>query len=187
MAEKIKVALIFIICLVGIAVLSFGAQGDNARVVLSTIYFKNGSADLNADYENELKKIQAALEADPTIALQIEAYNDTGASAENSPEISQKRAQAVRQWFLKNNVDPGRLMIKRLDDTRSTAKHDSSKDHLPSGTVEIVKVIIKSPSAYLPAPRYEFSAIVEGQEISHNFVIQNKGTAPLEVQRVRTD
>jgi hypothetical protein len=187
MAKKISVALISILCLVGITAFSFGAQGDDARVVLSTIYFKNGSADLNPEYENDLKKVQAALKADPTIGLQIEAYNDNRGSAENNSEISQKRAQAVRQWFLKNNIDSGRLMIKRFDDSRSAAQNDTIKDDSLNRRIEIVKILIKLPSAYLPAARYEFRPVVEGQEISHNFVIQNKGAATLEVQRVKTD
>lgn len=187
MAKNIRVALISILCLVGITAFSFGAQGDDERVVLSTIYFKNGSADLNPEYENDLKKVQAALKADPTIGLQIEAYNGNRDSAENNREISQKRAQAVQKWFLKNNVDPSRLMIKNLGDSRSAAQNDTSKDHALNRRIEIVKIIIKAPSAYLPAARYEFTPVVEGQEVSHNFVIQNKGAAPLEVQRVKTD
>ena len=187
MAKKIRVALISALCLVGITAFSLGAQGDDERVVLSTVYFKNGSADLNPEYENDLKKVQVALKADPTIGLQIEAYNDDRGSAENNREISQKRAQAVQKWFLKNNVDPSRLMIKSLGDSRSAAQNDTSKDHDLNRRIEIVKIILKAPSAYLPAVRYEFTPVAEGQQVSHNFVIQNKGDAPLEVQRVKTD
>jgi hypothetical protein len=187
MAKNIRVVLISILCLVSITAFSFGAEGDDGRVVLSTIYFKNGSADLSPEYENYLKKVQAALKADPTIGLQIEAYDDNRGSAENNREILQKRAQAVQQWFLKNNVDPSRLMIKSFGDSRSAAENDTSKDHSLNRRIEIVKIFLKLPLAYLPAARYEFTPVVEGQEVSHNFVIQNKGAAPLEVQRVKTD
>jgi hypothetical protein len=187
MTKKIRVALISILCLVGITAFSFGAQSDDARVVLSTLYFKNGSADLNPEYENDLKKVQAALKADPTIGLQIEVYNDTRGSAENNREISQKRVQAVRQWFIKNSIDPSRLMIKHLDDSRAGSKNDTSKDHSLNRRIEIVKILLKLPSAFLPAARYEFTPVVEGQYVSHNFVLQNKGAATLEVQRVKTD
>ena len=187
MVKNISVALISILCLVSITVFSFGADGDNERVVLSTIYFKNGSADLGPEYEKDLKKVQAALKADPTIGLQIEAHDDSRGSAENNREISQKRAQAVQLWFLKNHVDRSRLMIKRPGDSRPAAQNDTSKDRSLNRRVEIVKVFLKLPLAYLPAASHEFTSIVEGQEVSHNFVIQNKGTAPLEVQKVKTD
>ena len=187
MVKNISVALISILCLVSIPAFSFGAEGDDERVVLSTIYFKTGSADLSPEHEKDLKKVQAVLKADPTIGLQIEAYDDNRGSAENNREISQKRAQAVQQWFLKNHVDRGRLTIKRFGDSRSAAPNDTSKDRSLNRRIEIVKIFLKLPLAYLPAARYEFASIVEGQEVSHDFVIQNKGAAPLEVQRVKTD
>jgi hypothetical protein len=187
MVKNIRVALISILCLVSIAAFSFGAEGDDERVVLATIYFKNGSADLSPEYENELKKVQAALKADPTIGLQIEAYGDSRGSAENNREILKKGAQTVQQWFLKNNVDQSRLMIKSFGDSRSAAQNDTSKDRSLNRRIELVKIFLKLPVAYIPAARYEFTSIVEGQEVSHNFVIQNKGAAPLEVQRVKTD
>ena len=187
MAKKIKVALISILWVVAIAAFSIGAQSDDARVVLSTFYFKNGSADLNPEYENDLKKVLSALKADPTIGLQIEAYNEKSGSAENIREISQKRAQAVRQWFLNKNVDADRLMIKTPGDFQATAQNDTSKDRSQNRRVEIVKVLLKVPVAYLPVVRYEFPPVVEEQDVSHDFVIENKGTALLEIQKVKTD
>jgi len=43
------------------------------------------------------------------------------------------------------------------------------------------------PSAYLPASRYEFPPVVEGQEVTHDFVVQNKGSGILKIHRVKTD
>ncbi|MDL2123950.1 MAG: DUF1573 domain-containing protein [Deltaproteobacteria bacterium] len=42
------------------------------------------------------------------------------------------------------------------------------------------------PSAYLPVDNYEFGPVVEGAEIDHQFIIQNKGTAPLNIEKVKT-
>ena len=42
------------------------------------------------------------------------------------------------------------------------------------------------PSAFFPATSYEFSPVLEGNKVVHEFVIQNKGNAPLQVERVRT-
>ncbi|MBC2695376.1 MAG: hypothetical protein HF982_08905 [Desulfobacteraceae bacterium] len=42
------------------------------------------------------------------------------------------------------------------------------------------------PSAYLPVDKYEFEPIVEGNEINHQFIIQNKGTADLNIEKVKT-
>ena len=187
MAKKISIALISILCLVGVTAFSFGSQNEDARVVLSTIYFKNGSADLNPKYDRDLRKVLSVLSTNPTSGLQMEAYNDNRGAAEKNREISQKRAQAVRQWFLKKGVNAGRLMIKSPGDSAAAAQNDTAKGDSGNQRVEIVKVLLKLPVAHFPAARYEFAPIVEGQQVSHNFVIQNKGTALLEVQRVKTD
>ena len=187
MVKKVSVALISILCLVGLTTFSVGAKGDNERVIFSTIYFESGSAELNPQFENDLKKVEAALKADPTIGLQIEAYGDKRGSAEGDREISQKRARAVQAWFLKQNVDPGRLVIKSIGDSRAAAQNDTPKDRSLNRRVEVVKIFLKLPAAYLPTVRYEFTPVLEGQEVTHNFVIQNKGDALLEVKKVKTD
>ena len=42
------------------------------------------------------------------------------------------------------------------------------------------------PSAFFPQTHHEFSPVLEGTEVVHDFVIQNKGTATLNVERVKT-
>jgi len=44
----------------------------------------------------------------------------------------------------------------------------------------------KAPSAYFPADQYEFDQILEGDDVRHDLIIQNKGNAPLEVKEVGT-
>jgi hypothetical protein len=42
------------------------------------------------------------------------------------------------------------------------------------------------PSAFFPATSYEFEPVLDGTKVVHDFVIQNKGSVPLKVERVRT-
>ncbi|MBW2440833.1 MAG: hypothetical protein JRH12_10185 [Deltaproteobacteria bacterium] len=41
-------------------------------------------------------------------------------------------------------------------------------------------------SVFFPETRYEFSPVLEDTKVVHDFVIQNKGDATLQVQRVKT-
>ncbi len=41
-----------------------------------------------------------------------------------------------------------------------------------------------SPAAVFPDPRYEFEAVFEGIDVVHDFVVQNKGTSTLDIQKV---
>ena len=42
------------------------------------------------------------------------------------------------------------------------------------------------PTAFLPEVKYEFLPVVEGTQVMHEFVIQNKGSSPLSVDKVLT-
>lgn len=43
-----------------------------------------------------------------------------------------------------------------------------------------------NPSAFFPETSYEFSPVLDGAKVVHEFVIQNKGTATLKVDKVKT-
>jgi len=43
-----------------------------------------------------------------------------------------------------------------------------------------------SPSVFVPESRYTFSSVLDGTEVTHDFIIQNKGDAPLVIEKVRT-
>jgi len=187
MAKKRSIFLIGVLCLMGFNTLSYGAEGVTERAVLVTIYFSNGSSELSPESENALKKVQSVLEADSAIGLQIEGHGDQVGFAETNREISQKRLQAVQQWLLKHGVDSDRLMIKGLVDSSSASKNAVSQDQFLVRRIEIVQMALKLPSAYMPSVNFIFDPVVEGEEVVHDFVIQNKGLAVLQVQNVKTD
>ena len=44
----------------------------------------------------------------------------------------------------------------------------------------------KRPLAVIPEQTYEFVPVVEGSLVTHDFIIQNKGTAPLVIEKDKT-
>jgi hypothetical protein len=42
------------------------------------------------------------------------------------------------------------------------------------------------PVAFSPEPVYEFEPVLDGESVSHDYIIQNKGTAVLNVEHIRT-
>ncbi|MBF0302346.1 MAG: hypothetical protein HQK73_04855 [Desulfamplus sp.] len=61
------------------------------------------------------------------------------------------------------------------------ASHSWSAD-----AVEQKKEVVKTASVFFPEPAYQFASIVDGVEVIHDFVIMNKGTDTLQVQKVKT-
>jgi len=43
-----------------------------------------------------------------------------------------------------------------------------------------------TPVAFLPEQTYQFAPVIEGTEITHDFILQNKGTAPLDILNLKS-
>jgi len=43
-----------------------------------------------------------------------------------------------------------------------------------------------APQISIGQPRHEFAPVPEGAEVSHDFIIQNRGGSDLEIQKVET-
>jgi hypothetical protein len=187
MNKKVRLVLTWVLVALCFGVHVYGAKSEGSRVVVATLYFKIDSAEISPESENELKKILTALEADPAIGLRIEGFGHQQTAPQKNREISQKRVQAVKQWFSKKGVAKNRLMTINFGDTKPAVQKQGAQDPAHGERVEILQVSIKQPVAFLPDARHQFEAVVEGQEVAHDFIVQNKGTAPLEIKRVKTD
>ncbi len=42
-----------------------------------------------------------------------------------------------------------------------------------------------APSAVVPEPRFQFAPVLEGVEVTHDYIIRNTGTAPLLITRIK--
>jgi hypothetical protein len=57
---------------------------------------------------------------------------------------------------------------------------------LPGNAIGAEDQTPASPSAFIAKPIYEFEPVVDGTQVVHNYVIQNKGDEILEIQKVKT-
>ncbi|MFO7883914.1 MAG: hypothetical protein R6U68_03750 [Desulfobacteraceae bacterium] len=64
--------------------------------------------------------------------------------------------------------------------TESTGENVSAREIHSAAKKE------SAPCVFFPAHTYKFKNAVEGTEIVHSFMVQNKGNAPLLIQNVRT-
>ena len=187
MPKKGRVVLIMLLVVVCLCAHAYGDKSDDGRVNLSTVYFKKDSAGIAAEFEDDLKKVQTALAADPAIGLQIEGYGENSDTPGKNHTIAQKRAEAVQRWFITHGVDASRMVIKSLGHSEPASGKDKPDDPTLAERVEILQVSLKLPLAHLPTLRYEFEPVLEGRQVTHDFVVQNKGSATLEIQKVKTD
>ena len=101
MTKKGRVVFISLLAVVCLSAYAYGNKSDKSgdgRVNLSTSYFKNDSVVIAAEFENDLKKVQAALKADPAIGLQIEAYGHNHGTPEKNRLVGTRRVH-VLYWY----------------------------------------------------------------------------------------
>jgi outer membrane protein OmpA-like peptidoglycan-associated protein len=71
---------------------------------LRFIFFADGQTDLNEKAKVRLDQIAADLKANPKKNLRIMGFTDNKGDAEANMALSQKRANAVRNYFINKNV-----------------------------------------------------------------------------------
>jgi hypothetical protein len=61
----------------------------------------------------------------------------------------------------------------------------------PPGTqpsaVDINTAVNSTPQVAFPQTKFEFDSVFEGTEVKHDFVVENKGDAPLIINKIRPD
>ena len=63
----------------------------------------------------------------------------------------------------------------------------SKQPHSPPSASEIKTSLDKVPKAVFPQLKFESGPVFEGTEIKHDFVVENKGEAPLVIKNIRPD
>ena len=95
-------------------------QDKNAVTVsmLGDVLFDFDKASIRPGAESALLDIAGVIKSDATGAVTVEGHTDSKGSASYNKDLSLRRAKAVAQWLESHGVDPARLSVKGLGDTR---------------------------------------------------------------------
>ena len=77
--------------------------------VIEGINFKSGQATILAGSYVVLDRALAVLKEYPDIRIEISGHTDSRGKADYNRDLSQRRADAVRLYFLSRGIDAGRL------------------------------------------------------------------------------
>jgi len=75
---------------------------------------------------------------------------------------------------------PAGVMAAQSDTTGGPAAAATAGSTTASGQAA------EKPVAFFPETTFNFSPVLEGTEVSHDFVVRNTGSAVLEISRVKT-
>lgn len=83
---------------------------DGEIIALSSVNFERGKADIPVESYDELDKFYNLLVSNPLLGLEIAGHTEIGGIASQNKELSQKRADAVRDYLINKGIDKKRLL-----------------------------------------------------------------------------
>jgi len=111
----------------------------SGHVAVYGILFDTGKATLQPQSESVLGEIQKLLEQDADLKLRIDGHTDNVGSAAANQALSEKRAQAVRDWLVAHQVAAARLSAQGFGATKPVADNSTEDGRAKNRRVELVK------------------------------------------------
>lgn len=89
---------------------SLKLKNKNIPTITEHIYFETDKYNITPEAEKVLKKIVITLISNPQFNIEIRAYTDSRADDKYNLELSQKRAQAVKNYLIEKGIDSNRII-----------------------------------------------------------------------------
>jgi hypothetical protein len=150
------------------------------------LYFERDASGLRSDSLQVLDRVIADLKANPGWRMTIEGHTDDSGDAKTNQRISLERAKTVQGLIVAGGIDANRLVVQGYGETRPLSDNSTPEGRAYNRRVALYKVSPKAPQAFMPTTHFTFASVVEGNDVVHEFRIQNKGQGPLVIEKVKT-
>ncbi|MGA7180038.1 MAG: OmpA family protein [Thiobacillaceae bacterium] len=108
------------------------------KLVLEGVNFDNDKATLHPEALATLDRAAVALKEWGDVKVEIAGYTDSRSTNQHNMKLSQRRAEAVRDYLISKGVDADRLTAKGYGDSRPIADNDTEEGRLKNRRVELV-------------------------------------------------
>ncbi len=105
-----------------------------------TIYFKTNSAEFTAKTIPVLDAIVVIMKKYPASRFRIEGHTDSVGPADYNMELSQRRADAVKNYLIQHGISADRLEAKGYGETRPIASNRTAAGRAKNRRVEIILI-----------------------------------------------
>lgn len=121
----------------------FATVKQEARGMVITlsggVLFESAQATLMPSAQLKLDAVgKALIEQDPTSKLMVEGHTDSQGAQAYNQELSQRRAQGVRDYLVSRGIAADRIKAEGFGFARSVASNDSAEGRANNRRVEIV-------------------------------------------------
>ena len=124
------------------AMQSLGARETDleVRVALpADVLFDFDKADIRADAAQALKQLATLIRAYPAGRVELEGHTDSKGDDAYNQRLSQRRAESVKQWLVRNEaIAADRLSTRGAGESRPVASNDDESGRQRNRRVEVV-------------------------------------------------
>lgn len=107
-------------------------------ITLTDVLFDVNKADLKPGAQRSLDKLAQFLKEYPERTVSIEGFTDSTGSDQHNKQLSEQRAQAVRDALAGMGVTPDRIVVRGYGEEYPVANNDSAAGRQLNRRVEIV-------------------------------------------------
>jgi len=119
----------------------YDALAEKGRVATQGVLFDTGSDRIRPESTPTLKEIGTMLKEHPELKLMVEGHTDNVGAAASNQALSEKRAEAVRQYLIEAyGVDASRLQSKGFGSSKPVTGNDTPQGRQQNRRVELVKI-----------------------------------------------
>ena len=107
----------------------------------SLALFETGQFELKNNANKALIGALKAIESHPDTRILVEGYTDNVGNPVSNQQLSEKRAQSVKDWLvISSNVPESRFEVKGLGDTKPIADNQTEEGKAKNRRVEIILI-----------------------------------------------
>ena len=118
----------------------YDALSEKGRVATQGIFFDTGSDRIRPESTPTLKEIGTMLKEHSELKLVIEGHTDNVGKPDANQALSEKRANAVRQYLVDTyQIEGARLQAKGLGQTKPVGSNETPEGRQNNRRVELVK------------------------------------------------
>ena len=113
--------------------------GDNVLALELMVTFAFNSAQITSNFDAEIGNAATFLRENPGVTATVEGHSDDVGSPEYNQQLSERRAQSVRQMLIdKHGVDPRRIKAVGYGESRPAMSNETEEGRRANRRVELV-------------------------------------------------
>ena len=109
-------------------------------IILEGVTFETNKAAITPESSQILRSALKTLTTYPEIQVEVSGHTDNVGSKKSNLRLSQRRAEAVREWLIERGIDPVRIVAKGYGPDVPIAPNDSPENKRKNRRIEFKRI-----------------------------------------------